>query len=39
MSRTGIVVYEGRIPLKPEVVAASLMLGIDPYTVAEEAKE
>ncbi|MCX9013333.1 MAG: hydrogenase expression/formation protein HypE [Candidatus Methanoperedens sp.] len=37
-SKTGIVVYEDRIPLKPEVVAASGMLGIDPYTVANEGK-
>lgn len=37
-SSTGIVVHEDKIPLKPEVVAASRMLGIDPYTVANEGK-
>ena len=37
-SSTGVVVYEDRISLKPEVVAASEMLGIDPYTVANEGK-
>lgn len=37
-SNTGIMVNEDKIPLKPEVVAASHMLGIDPYTVANEGK-
>lgn len=37
-SSTGIIVNEDRIPLKPEVIAASRMLGIDPYTVANEGK-
>lgn len=37
-SKTGIIIYEEKIPLKPEVEAASRMLGIDPYTVASEGK-
>ncbi len=37
-SNTGIVIHEDKIPLKPEVEAASRMLGIDPYTVANEGK-
>ncbi len=37
-SKTGIIVNEEKIPLKPEVEAASRMLGIDPYTVANEGK-
>ncbi|MFZ2410638.1 MAG: hydrogenase expression/formation protein HypE [Candidatus Methanoperedens sp.] len=37
-SKTGIIVHEDKIPLKPEVMAASRMLGIDPYTVANEGK-
>ena len=37
-SNTGIIVNEDMIPLKPEVIAASRMLGIDPYTVANEGK-
>lgn len=37
-SNTGIIVHEVKIPLKPEVMAASRMLGIDPYTVANEGK-
>ncbi|MCX9012866.1 MAG: hydrogenase expression/formation protein HypE [Candidatus Methanoperedens sp.] len=37
-SKTGIMIYEEKIPIKPEVVAASRMLGIDPYTVANEGK-
>lgn len=37
-SNTGIIVQEEKIPLKPEVEAASRMLGIDPYTVASEGK-
>lgn len=37
-SNTGIIVNEDMIPLKPEVIAASHMLGIDPYTVANEGK-
>lgn len=37
-SNTGVVIYEDKIPLKPEVEAASRMLGIDPYTVANEGK-
>lgn len=34
----GIVVQENKIPLKKEVIAASEMLGIDPFTVANEGK-
>jgi hydrogenase expression/formation protein HypE len=34
----GILVREEDIPLKKEVVAASEMLGIDPFTVASEGK-
>jgi hydrogenase expression/formation protein HypE len=34
----GIIVREEDIPLKKEVVAASEMLGIDPFTVANEGK-
>jgi hydrogenase expression/formation protein HypE len=37
-SNTGIIVQEDKIPLKQEVIAASRMLGIDPYTVANEGK-
>lgn len=37
-SNTGIIIREEKIPLKPEVEAASRMLGIDPYTVASEGK-
>lgn len=37
-SDTGIIIQEGKIPLKPEVEGASRMLGIDPYTVANEGK-
>ncbi|MCZ7400307.1 MAG: hydrogenase expression/formation protein HypE [Candidatus Methanoperedens sp.] len=37
-SKTGIIIHEEKIPLKPEVEAASRMLGIDPYTVANEGK-
>ncbi len=37
-SNTGIIVREDKIPLKTEVIAASRMLGIDPYTVANEGK-
>jgi len=37
-SGTGILIHEDKIPLKNEVVAASRMLGIDPYTVANEGK-
>ncbi len=37
-SNTGIIVMEEKIPLKQEVIAASNMLGIDPYTVANEGK-
>lgn len=37
-SRVGIALEEERIPLRDEVVAASEMLGIDPYTVACEGK-
>jgi hydrogenase expression/formation protein HypE len=32
------MVHEERIPIRPEVRAASRMLGIDPYTVASEGK-
>jgi len=34
----GIVVREDKIPLKKEVIAASEMLGLDPFTVANEGK-
>ncbi len=37
-SSTGIIIQEEKIPLKPEVQAASRMLGIDPFTVANEGK-
>ncbi|MFZ3168918.1 MAG: hydrogenase expression/formation protein HypE [Candidatus Methanoperedens sp.] len=37
-SETGIMIHEEKIPIKPEVVTASRMLGIDPYTVANEGK-
>ncbi|MDP2845018.1 MAG: hydrogenase expression/formation protein HypE, partial [Candidatus Methanoperedens sp.] len=37
-SNTGVMIHEDKIPLKPEVEAASRMLGIDPYTVANEGK-
>jgi hydrogenase expression/formation protein HypE len=37
-SRTGIMIQEENIPLRPEVIAASRMLGIDPYTVTNEGK-
>lgn len=37
-SNTGIIVMEEKIPLRQEVIAASNMLGIDPYTVANEGK-
>jgi hydrogenase expression/formation protein HypE len=37
-ARVGIVVHEERVPLKEEVIAASEMLGIDPFTVANEGK-
>ncbi len=37
-SNTGIIVQEDQIPLKQEVITASRMLGIDPYTVANEGK-
>jgi hydrogenase expression/formation protein HypE len=37
-SNTGIIVNEDMIPIKPEVIAASRMLGIDPYAVANEGK-
>ncbi len=37
-SRVGILVREGEIPVKPEVRAASEMLGISPYDVANEGK-
>jgi len=37
-SKTGIMIQEENIPLRPEVIAASRMLGIDPYTVANEGK-
>lgn len=37
-SETGLLIYEEKIPFSPEVVAASRMLGIDPYTVANEGK-
>lgn len=34
----GITVYEEKVPLKKEVIAASEMLGIDPFIVANEGK-
>ncbi len=37
-SNVGILVREDRIPVKPEVKAASEMLGISPYDVANEGK-
>ncbi|MCE8423472.1 MAG: hydrogenase expression/formation protein HypE [Candidatus Methanoperedens sp.] len=37
-SNTGIIVQEEKIPVRPEVAAASRMLGIDPYIVANEGK-
>ena len=37
-SGVGMLIDEDRIPLKREVVAASEMLGIDPYEVANEGK-
>ncbi len=37
-SNTGIIIREEKISLKREVAAASQMLGIDPYTVANEGK-
>ncbi|WP_456395936.1 hydrogenase expression/formation protein HypE [Thermococcus sp.] len=37
-SGVGILVREGEIPVKPEVRAASEMLGINPYDVANEGK-
>lgn len=37
-SNTGILIDEERIPLRGEVIAASEMLGIDPYNVASEGK-
>jgi hydrogenase expression/formation protein HypE len=37
-SNTCITVSEEKIPVRPEVAAASRMLGIDPYTVANEGK-
>ena len=37
-SKTGILINEEFIPMRPEVIAASRMFGIDPYTVANEGK-
>jgi hydrogenase expression/formation protein HypE len=37
-SGVGMMVYEDKIPVKEQVVAASEMLGIDPYEVANEGK-
>ena len=37
-SKVGMLIDEEKIPLKDEVVAASEMLGIDPYEVANEGK-
>lgn len=34
----GILIQENKIPIKREVIAASEMLGIDPFTVANEGK-
>lgn len=37
-SEVGMLIEEEKIPLKKEVIAASEMLGIDPYEVANEGK-
>jgi hydrogenase expression/formation protein HypE len=37
-SKVGMLIDEEKIPLKDEVIAASEMLGIDPYEVANEGK-
>ena len=37
-SGVGMMVYEDKIPVKEQVLAASEMLGIDPYEVANEGK-
>jgi hydrogenase expression/formation protein HypE len=37
-SGVGMMVYEDEIPVKEQVLAASEMLGIDPYEVANEGK-
>ncbi len=37
-SNVGMLIDEEKIPLKDEVIAASEMLGIDPYEVANEGK-
>lgn len=37
-SGVGMMIYEDKIPVKEQVVAASEMLGIDPYEVANEGK-
>ncbi len=37
-SGVGMMVYEDKIPVKEQVIAASEMLGIDPYEVANEGK-
>lgn len=37
-SGVGMLIHEDKIPIKKEVVAASEMLGIDPYEVANEGK-
>ncbi|MBI5680645.1 MAG: hydrogenase expression/formation protein HypE [Methanobacterium sp.] len=37
-SRVGMMIYEDKIPVKEQVHAASEMLGIDPFEVANEGK-
>ncbi|WP_414468612.1 hydrogenase expression/formation protein HypE [Methanobacterium sp. ACI-7] len=37
-SGVGMMIYEDKIPIKPQVHAASEMLGIDPFEVANEGK-
>lgn len=37
-NKLGLLIHEERIPLKEEVVAASEMLGIDPFIVGNEGK-
>ena len=37
-SKVGMLIDEEKIPFKKEVIAASEMLGIDPYEVANEGK-
>lgn len=37
-SRVGIVIYEDRIPLKPQVEALCELMGLDPLYIANEGK-